>query len=108
MEGINKTGEASMGVAVDDDVCLWETISESRRKWLVARTGLLWMMPIVCRYSNPFAASARDTGFLEIHHPITKGEGELLELKLVRNISTKLTIVTGPVNIHFIGSHETL
>lgn len=52
--------EASMGAAVDDDVCLCGIISEGQPEPLVARTGLrsLWMMSIECRYCNPLAASA--------------------------------------------------
>ena len=52
--------EASVEVAVDDDVCLCGTVNEHRRKLLVARTGLrsLWIMSIECRYCNPLAASA--------------------------------------------------
>jgi len=47
-----------------------------------------------------------NTSLLKIHHFITECKGELLRLKLTRHIGTgkdQLRMVTGPVNIPFIG-----
>jgi len=47
-------------MAVNEDVCLRGSISDSKQKQLVARTGLrlLCTISIECRYFNPFATAA--------------------------------------------------
>ena len=52
--------EASVEIAVDEDVCLRGIVIDSQRKCVIVLTGLrsLCMISIECRYCNPLAASA--------------------------------------------------